>query len=349
LWLQGRSAFAAAVVLAIVVAAALVWERPTTRELDGPLVSTAASASAIPPPAVASVPTPTSEASAEPDAGTVVAALPPVDALSRELCPPDMVLVDGVFGPFVAHRCGHFLDPPSNRGTGFGSGTGGRLRLLLPKGRRCAVFKNLVITEGRPSRLHLCIDRFEYPNLEGVKPVLMASFEQAERACRAESKRLCEHSEWTFACEGPRTWPYPTGIKRPTAGACNLDRRARVADERALAAPHDVAVEVERLDLRTPAGSKSACLSPFGAYDMAGNVSEWVYDRDGDPAPQLLKGGMWGPSQGECRTSAAMKHRDRPAYHGGFRCCANTNDGLGPSRLLDPSERLPKRRKLLLK
>ena len=59
----------------------------------------------------------------------------------------------------------------------------------------------------RPSKLRFCIDRYEYPNLRGVRPVVMVDYFQAENACEIEGKRLCEAEEWTFACEGVGTWP----------------------------------------------------------------------------------------------------------------------------------------------
>lgn len=333
------------VLAAAALAAALMWPRFDAPErVEEPAPAASASAAGVL----------RAEPISEPSATAAiedVPALPPIDLTSRNLCPPDMVLVDGVYCPFVAHRCERYLDrvrrvpPPS-----------GRLRRPEPEGRRCGEFVNVLICEGRPSRMHVCVDRLEYPNMPGVPPATVVSFDEASRACQSEGKRLCEASEWTFACEGPRTWPYPTGLTRDSA-ACNVDRRLAPPSPGALESPHDVALELERLDQRTGAGELENCLSPFGLYDMMGNVTEWVHDKEGrnhDPplSHRVLKGGMWGPSLGECRASQRPGEwglgsaKDSRTYHSGFRCCAETNDGIPATRLLDSSAKLPHRRKL---
>ena len=49
-----------------------------------------------------------------------------------------------------------------------------------------------------------------------------------------------------------------------------------------------------------PARSE-ACVSPYGVYDMTGNVDEWVVNESGRPYKSGLKGGYWGPVRDRCR------------------------------------------------
>jgi formylglycine-generating enzyme required for sulfatase activity len=236
-----------------------------------------------------------------------------------------MVLVEGAFCPFVAHRCAEWLGSDEIR---------------------CQRYRPDLICEGRPSLLRFCIDRYEYPNMPGVLPVVMVDYFEAERACQVEGKRLCEAEEWTFACEGKGTWPYPYGLVRDP-GACHIDRDLPEPDLRSFARPREVSVEVERLDQRVPSGSRPGCVSPFGVYDLTGNVDEWVHNRRGDrgtpPYDTGLKGGHFGPVQARCRPMTTSHNGWFRFYQAGFRCCASPSDGAPPRRTLPRKVRLPRR------
>jgi formylglycine-generating enzyme required for sulfatase activity len=248
-----------------------------------------------------------------------------------------MVLVEGAFCPFVAHRCQTYLGtepdaPPSAE--------------RPDEARRCQRYRDDLLCEGRPSRLRFCIDRYEYPNLSGVKPAVMVGFRDAERACAAEGKRLCQADEWMFACEGPRTLPYPYGIVRDP-GACNIDRRPFRVNEAALSTPRDVALEIERIDQRVASGVLSGCVSAFGVFDLSGNVAEWVRDRED------AKGGEWAVAGGHwARAPAVCRRLEHPgpqarSHKGGFRCCRDTLDGRKAREFYPAEHRLPERRRLL--
>ena len=231
------------------------------------------------------------------------------DPASATACEAGMVLVDGVYCPFVAHRCTKFL---------------------IEEGDVCQSFSSDVLCEGALQRRRYCIDIYEYPNLAGVRPAVMVSYNDARRACATEHKRLCASEEWDFACEGPQMWPYPYGNERdPTA--CSIDKTQATPELEAFSDPRQVASEIERLDQRVGAGEMPNCVSPFGVHDMTGNVDEWVENRNGtrveEPYRSGLKGGAWGPSRARCRPMTTSYDERFSFYQVGFRCCSDARGG----------------------
>ena len=80
--------------------------------------------------------------------------------------------------------------------------------------------------------------------------------------------------------------------------------------------------ELEKLDQRLPAGSMPECVSPFGVYDLNGNINEWVVrPKQKPPNRSGLKGGWWGPVRGRCRPTVGFHKEDDYGYEEGFRCC----------------------------
>lgn len=212
---------------------------------------------------------------------------------SAEACAPNMVLVDGIYCPYVAHRC-------ARRAPSAGSTSDGGEEI-------CLGFHDEVLCEGRLQHRVFCIDAFEYPNLEGVIPASMISYREAKRACALEGKRLCTSEEWEFACEGTQMWPYPYGIERD-AQACNTDRQTKDA-----------------ADLRVPSGTMPKCISPFGVRDMMGNVAEWAENtsEQENQAPAVLKGGSFLKGRSLCRFGEPSAGDARRAAGAGFRCCSD--------------------------
>jgi formylglycine-generating enzyme len=238
--------------------------------------------------------------------------LPPyvhIDPASPTACGEGMVLVDGIYCPYVGHSCTAYSDEP---------------------GDVCQRFASEVLCEGRLLRRRFCIDVFEYPNLAGVVPVVMVDWNDARRACAVEGKRLCSSEEWEFACEGTQMWPYPYGIDRD-AEACNIDRPVTMPIFEAFGDPWKISEEVERLDRRAPSGAFARCVSPFGARDMTGNVDEWVDNKDGKLDEthfrSTLKGGYWGPIRARCRPITSTHNEWFNFYQVGFRCCRDASSG----------------------
>jgi hypothetical protein len=181
--------------------------------------------------------------------------------------------------------------------------------------------------------LDFCIDRFEYPNALGQNPVIVVGFREAEALCRAAGKRLCTETEWTFACEGEEVLPYPYGYARD-ATACVVDRAWRPFKEGALS-PRDgeqAKAELDRLWQGEPSGSRLGCKSPFGVYDMTGNVDEWTTSVRSTGYRSILKGGYWGPVRARCRPSTRAHDEGFVAYQQGFRCCASADASIPPPR-----------------
>jgi hypothetical protein len=208
---------------------------------------------------------------------------------------------------------------------------------------RCAVFdrdKWLSISKDMTTKpMHYCIDRFEYPNNRGEYPWISVSWYEANDVCQSEGKRVCDEQEWTFACEGEEATPYPYGYVRD-ATACIVDQPWKAFNEQAMR-PRDglnAMAEYDRLWQGLPSGTQPRCKSPFGVYDMTGNVDEWTKSvREGE-RPSILKGGYWGPVRTRCRPSTRSHDENHVFYQQGFRCC--TDPGAQPQKRekdIDPS------------
>jgi hypothetical protein len=215
---------------------------------------------------------------------------------------------------------------------------------------RCAEFdrtKWLEVSKELPTKeLNYCIDRFEYPNQKGEYPWIMVSWFEAEDLCADEGKRLCNEDEWTFACEGEEATPYPYGYTRDST-ACVIDQAWHAFHENAMRPRDGVAasVELDRLWQGVPSGSQPRCRSPFGVYDLTGNVDEWTRSvREGE-RPSILKGGYWGPVRTRCRPATRSHDENHMFYQQSFRCCADVGAEISkrphsedPSRAPIPRE-----------
>jgi len=138
-----------------------------------------------------------------------------------------------------------------------------------------------------------CIDRYEWPNKEGVRPLVGASARASKydlergvtmnawELCASVGKRMCRMDEWISACKGPRGSDYPFGRETPDRvrtpadqTPCNYAKFYRELDELKIF-KRDPA-EFQRLDQSEPSGSRPKCRSRSGAYDMMGNAEEWI-------------------------------------------------------------------------
>ncbi len=193
---------------------------------------------------------------------------------------------------------------------------------------RCAEYDRdrwLALSKDLPTQpLHFCIDRFEYPNRKDEYPIILVSWYEARDACKAEGKRLCTEDEWTFACEGEEAQPYPNGYARDP-DACLNDRPWKQFRDSALIprSGENAKLELDRLWQGLPSGARPLCRSPFGVYDLTGNVDEWTRSSIPNERPSVLKGGYWGPVRTRCRPATKAHDESHVFYQQGFRCCAD--------------------------
>ncbi len=153
-----------------------------------------------------------------------------------------------------------------------------------------------------------CIDRYEYPNVAGELPRAYVSWDDAVRLCLEAGRRLCTEDEWTRACAGPGGQRFPYG-DRHVEGICNADVNDKVGDPGWI----------------RPSGSFADCRSAEDAFDLEGNLSEWV-DAVSEELPEqrFVRGGtMWVGVYGRGCFARHRHHRaDASHEDDGFRCCA---------------------------
>lgn len=154
---------------------------------------------------------------------------------------------------------------------------------------------------------------FYDPNFSNY-PVVHVSWNDASDYCAWAGRRLPTEAEWEKAARGAHGNLYPWGNEDPNSTLINLD-----------------------LIDTTAAGQYPAGASFYCAFDMAGNVWEWVSDRYGESyytdspssnptgpeegAFRVLRGGSWFHLDGSDRSSERYHNSDRfNSNKIGFRC-----------------------------
>jgi serine/threonine-protein kinase len=118
-------------------------------------------------------------------------------------------------------------------------------------------YKKFVDAIGRAAPKHWKFNGSYVPD-EARYPVTHVTWEDATAYAKWANKRLPTEAEWEYAARGgDKGYLYPWG-NQWQPGYANVDRKGQAKP--------------------APARSFEKDVSPFGIYDMAGNVSEWVQD-----------------------------------------------------------------------
>jgi hypothetical protein len=156
-----------------------------------------------------------------------------------------------------------------------------------------------------------CPDIFAV-SLAGVPPSANTTWFQAQQACKNSRKRLPTSAEWQAAVAGT-----------PDAGADNSTTTCNTA----------------AATTKVGSGSRSACVSFDGAFDMVGNLREWVADW----VPRSTTCGDWpnaiSTTDDQCLAGASSDAMDEPGallrgggFSDGTKAGPFTIDGrTGPS------------------
>jgi hypothetical protein len=161
----------------------------------------------------------------------------------------------------------------------------------------------------------------------GVVPQAYISAAQAQAACKAAGKRLCQPVEWRAACGGTEGYAFPYGPTR-SAGTCHDSGVAPMLVLHADTLKRGWGpVELNDPKLNQLPGTVArtgafpGCVNDLGVYDMVGNLHEWTADPNG-----TFQGGFWldTAQHGEGCAYRTIAHPfDYHDYSTGFRCCAD--------------------------
>jgi hypothetical protein len=222
---------------------------------------------------------------------------PPAYDPADAKCPVDMVHVQGLRCPEPIQFCKRWLPRTS-------------------KGEKIACAEFAAPSECHRGKvpMNYCIDRYELTPPGYTYPITHINWGESQNLCRAMGKRLCREDEWEFACEGPEATPYPYGFVR-NAKLCNHD----FPEEELVTGPEQF------IDRRKKKDELPGCKSPFGVYNMVGNVDEWTLRDGAEPGKRaILRGGWWLIGRNRCR-AATSNHGERYAgVQTGTRCCKAT-------------------------
>jgi formylglycine-generating enzyme required for sulfatase activity/tRNA A-37 threonylcarbamoyl transferase component Bud32 len=161
-------------------------------------------------------------------------------------------------------------------------------------------------------------------------PMNCVSFDDAAAFCKWAGKKLPTEEQWEYAARAADNRAYPWGHDLPSP------QRANGCDEGcAKGVRHQSDTIARRLmgddryEATSPTGAFPEGVSAFGAFDMAGNVAEWVdapyctYGQNAcGTAARVIRGGSWTSElEADLRTTARSKASPTARQPDvGFRC-----------------------------
>jgi formylglycine-generating enzyme required for sulfatase activity len=141
-------------------------------------------------------------------------------------------------------------------------------------------------------------------------PVTCAHLDQAKAYCKWNGGALPSSDQWEKAARGTegKLFPWGTSWSSDIANWGEMD-----------VAQNPIVGKLDGFEWTAPPGNFAEGKSPFGAYDMAGNVAEWVDTGDTDQA--VARGGSWTSHPFDLRTTHRLEiDADARRTDVGFRC-----------------------------